>query len=157
MADTEDWDINLATLTNTINNLDSIQRKAMKAAANAVAPRLVEATPLRVSPKQGGNSLKEGELKESVRTHVEKDKETGKLCAVVDFGKHTWIAHLVDVGHNAPYSKVGIQLGQQIDSAKSTPAYPFIREVQDSERTTAQEAYEAAMTEGMNESLQGKH
>ena len=152
----DQWEANLAALENTINSIEKIQRKALKAAAEAVAPRLAEAAPLRVSAKQGGNSLPEGALKESVRPHVVRDKDTGQLQAVVDFGKNTWIAHIVDIGHNPPHSVIGLKLGQDVDSSKTTPAHPFIREVQDSERSNAQKAYEEAITAGMNEALQGK-
>lgn len=156
MADdgTDAWEHNEAGLQNLIDNYDTIQRNALQAAADAVAPRLIDAAPRRVDEKRGGNSLPEYALKGAVRARVALDKITGKLQAVIDFGKLTWLAHIVDIGHNPPHSVLAIKLGHEI-TGKPTPAHPFVRAVQDSQQKTAQAAYTAAMTEGMTRALKG--
>lgn len=151
---TDAWEQNEAGLKNLINDYDTIQRKALLAAGQAVAPRLIDATPKRSSDSRGGNSLPIYALKGAVRAHVAPDKETGKLQAVIDFGKLTWIAHIVDIGHNPPHSVLAIKLGREI-TGKPTQAHPFVRAVQDSQQKTAQAAYSAAMTEGITRALKG--
>ncbi len=149
-----DWDAGISGLQNLIDSFDAINRKALKAAAEAVAPRLAEAAPERIDEKHGGNSLPPGALKAAVRSTVQKDKETGKLQAVVDFGIHTWRAHIVDIGHQPPYSNLAKKVGREV-TAKPTPAYPFVRAVQDTQQQVAQAAYAEAMTNGTNKALKG--
>ena len=148
------WDANLAGLQNVIDDYEALQRKALKAAAEAVAPRLIDAAPVRVSEKQGGNSLPEYALKGSVRAKVEKGKD-GKLLAVVDFGKCTHIAYFVDRGHQPPHAKLAKRLNRRA-SGQNTPAHPFIRSVQDSSRALAQTTYEESLTNSIKAALGGK-
>lgn len=156
MADngTKGFDENIAKLERMADALPAIERNALQAAADAVAPRLIDATPVRVSEKQGGNSLADYELKAAVRPHVGFDRSRGKLQAIIDFGKLTWIAHIVDVGHNAPFSRLAKKLGRS--TGRNTPAHPFVRATQDAQLATARKAYQAAMTEGINAALRGK-
>lgn len=121
---------------------DRIQREALMAAGKVIMPALLAATPVKTVP--GG--LPEGALKASVRarTHLSKDGEAP--TETIDFGKHSWIAHIVDIGHVNPTATKGL---------KHTPAYPFIRDVEEATHAEAVEAYVSTLQAGINKALEG--
>lgn len=149
------WDQQVADLEALASQFKNIERKALRAVANAIKPRLAEAAPVRVSPQQGGNSLPEGALKAAVRGTVNMGDGSKPPTAIVDFGNLSYIAHMVDVGHRAPHARALTRAGHAI-TGKPTPAHPFVRSVQDSSQQLAQETFQTAMQAGIEEALAGK-
>lgn len=147
-----DWTQQVGDLQALASQFGAIQKKALRAVANAIKPRLAEAAPVRVSPQQGGNSLPEGALRDAVRGTVRMGDGSEPPSAIVDFGKLSYIAHIVDVGHRAPHARALSRAGYK-PTGKPTPAHPFVRSVQDSSASLAQETFEAAMTAGITEAL----
>jgi hypothetical protein len=123
--------------------IDQIQRDGLRAAGAVIKPALVEATPERTDPIYG-KSLPKGALKAAIRTRVQIGKDGEPSTEIVDFGKLSYIAHIVDVGHANPTAKKGM---------KHTPAYPFIREVEDATREEAIEAYTTTVQAGIDKVL----
>lgn len=123
---------------------DKIQRDALRAVGNVIKPALIAATPTRKTPAYG-KALPEGALKDAVRavSHLGKDGEAP--TETVDFGKLSYIAHIVDHGHVNVRSK----------KRTHTPAYPFIRAVEETTRAEAAEVYVATLQAGINKVLQG--
>lgn len=153
MAD--DWQAQIERMESMVDDFEAIQKRALMAAAEAVAPLLEAAAPERVDEAQGGKSMPQGALKASVRPFVRKNKDTGLLQACLDFGrKYSWVAYIVDRGHRAPYAKFKSKLGKA--AGRSTAAHPFIRAVKDSSFETAQAAYAESMAEQMTAALKGK-
>lgn len=145
-----------AGLQNLIDNWEQIERRALKAVTAVLVPRLREAAPARVSTRQGGNSLPNGALKTACRgvVHVGKSGDDPST-ARADFGKYTWIAHIVDRGHDAPYERAlkRANATSRAITHRPTPPHPFVRAVQDSTAAAAQTAFSEAMTKGMTEAL----
>lgn len=152
---TNEWDQQVADLEALAAQFRNIERQALRAVANAIKPRLAEAAPVRVSPQQGGNSLPEGALNAAVRGTVNMGDGNKPPTASVDFGKLSYIAHMVDVGHRAPHARALTRAGHVI-TGKPTPAHPFVRSVQDSSQELAQTTFEEAMTAGIEAALEGK-
>ena len=123
--------------------IDRIQRSALRAAGNVIAPALEAATPIKTEP--GG--LPDGALKAAVRMRTRLPKDGEAPAEIIDFGKHSWIAHIVDHGHINPTAKKGL---------KHTPAYPFVRDVEEATHAEAVEAYVSTMQAGINKVLEGK-
>lgn len=150
-----DWEQNIANLESLASQFKDIERKALRKVASEIKPRLAQATPTgRVGPHQGGNSLPLGTLKGNVRGRVVSATADSPAAAIVDFGKYTWIANIVDRGHRAPHARALSRAGHKV-SGKPTPAHPFVRAVQDSSQAQAQETYTAAMTAEINKVLTG--
>lgn len=122
---------------------DEIQREALRAAGNVIKPALITATPERTD-KVYGKSLPAGALKKAVRASARLGKDGAPGTETVSFGKLTYIAHIVDIGHANPTAKKG---------RKHTPAYPFIRAVEDATREEALEAYVSTVQAGINRVL----
>lgn len=122
---------------------DEIQREGLRAAGDVIKPALVTATPERTDEVYG-KSLPAGALKEAVRASAKLGKDGAPGIETVHFGKLSYIAHIVDIGHVNPTAKKGL---------KHTPAYPFIREVEDATRQEATEAYIEAVQAGINKIL----
>jgi hypothetical protein len=125
---------------------DKIQRDALRAVGAVIKPALIAATPLRKT-KAYGRELAEGALKAAVRATTRLGKDGAASTETVHFGKLSYIAHIVDHGHVNVNAKKG---------RKHTPAYPFIREVEEATRTEAAEAYLATLQAGVNKVLEGK-
>jgi hypothetical protein len=110
---------------------DRIQRAALNAAGTVIMEGLESVTPVRVSPVYG-KSLPEGALKEAIRKRVVLPKDGSAPEVNVDFGKLSYIANIVDIGHVNANAKTG---------RSHTPAHPFIRSAEESTRADAAEAY----------------
>lgn len=113
---------------------DRIQRAALRAAGNVIKDALIPATPTRKTTVYG-KSLPAGALKAAVRTRIKLPKDGEPASATVDFGKLTYIAHIVDVGH----------MDAMNGGRTHTPAYPFISAVEDSSLESAADAYLTTM------------
>ncbi len=144
-----------AALQNLTDNWEAIERKALRAVTAVIVPRLKEAAPIRVSTQQGGNSLPNGAFRTKCRGKIHLGKGgDDPSTATADFGDITWIANIVDKGHRAPHSRLLIRKGKPI-TGKPTPAHPFVRSVQDSTASAAQQAYEDAINQGSKDALNG--
>src|SRR5665213_6126 len=122
---------------------DEIQREALRAAGDVIKSALVTATPERTD-KVYGKSLPAGALKAAVRSTAKVGKDGTPGVETVNFGKLSYIAHIVDIGHINPTAKKGL---------KHTPAYPFIRGVEDATREEALEAYTTTVQAGIERVL----
>jgi hypothetical protein len=125
---------------------DEIQRAALKAVGDVIKPALVAATRVRKT-KVYGKSLPEGALKAAIRARTSLGKDGAAPMETVDFGKLSYIAYIVDHGHVNANAKEG---------RKHTPAYPFIRGVEDATRDEALEVYMATLQQGINKVLEGE-
>lgn len=152
MGTTNNWDAQVGNLQALASQFGTIERNALRAVANAIKPRLAEATPVRGIALGGYGPLPEGALKSAVQGHVNMGDGTTPPTASVDFGKLSYIAHMVDVGHRAPHARALSRAGHT-PTGKPTPAHPFVRSVQDSSAALAQQTFEDAMTKGINEAL----
>ena len=153
MAD-NNWNKQTDALEALAQSFGTIQQQALRAVVGAIKPRVIEATPVQVSGEQGGDTLQPGQLKASVRGRVLKQTAENSAKAVVDWGKQSWIANIVDRGHRAPHART-LQRAGRTTTGKPTPAHPFVRAVQDGTAAAAQTAYEESMTEQMTKALQG--
>lgn len=153
MAD--NWDEQVQGLENLASQFGAIERKALRAVANAIKPILQAKTPVRGLAEGAMGPLPEGALRNAVRGHVDMGDGTKPPAAVVDFGPLSYVAHMVDVGHRAPHARTLARAGRSI-TGKPTPAHPFVRSVQDSSASLAQSTFEDAMTEGITNALEGK-
>lgn len=122
---------------------DRIQRAALNAAGAVIAAGLESVTPVRVSPAYG-KALPEGALKEAIRKRVVLPKDGTAPEVDVDFGKLTYIANIVDIGHVNANAKTG---------RSHTPAYPFIRSAEEATRAEAADAYLSTLQTLINEEL----
>lgn len=122
---------------------DRIQRAALNAAGAVIVGTLRTVTPERTDEVYG-KSLPAGALKRAVRKRVRLPKDGQAPEVDVDFGKLTYIAHIVDIGHVNANAKGGV---------KHTPAYPFIRGAEDSSRADAADAYLATMQAEIDEEM----
>lgn len=125
--------------------IDQIQRESLRTAGNVIKAALIAATPTRVTTAYG-DDLPPDALKEAVRAVARLGKNGEASTETVDFGKLSYIAHMVDIGHVNPTAKNPNKL-------KHTPAHPFIREVEDATREEALDAYVSTMQAGINEVL----
>lgn len=123
--------------------IDAIERRALKAVGNVIAPALVAATPERA--KAYGKSLPKGALKAAVRARTRLGKNGESSVETVDFGKLSYIAHAVDIGHVNANAKQG---------RKHTPAHPFVRGVEDATHDAATDAYLETLEAGIVEVLE---
>ena len=146
MAD-NDWSEGIANLESLAAQFAEIERKALRAVADVIRPRLAQAAPVRVNAKQGGNSLPEDALKAAVRGHIHKGTSVDDPTQViVDFGK---LSHI-----RAPHARALSRAGLKV-TGKPTAAHPFVRSVQDSSAAAAQTAYEETMQMEIEKVLQG--
>lgn len=122
---------------------DRIQRTALRAAGNVIAEELESVTPIRVTTAYG-DSLPEGALKEAIRVRVSVPKDGEAPSTTVDFGKLSYIAHIVDIGHLNANAK---------DGRRHTPAHPFIRAAEAASHEAAADAYLASMQEQIDEEM----
>ena len=148
------WNEQTGNLEALASQFGAIERKALRAVANVIKPRLAEAAPVRVSEEQSGTSLPQGALRDAVQGHVNMGDGTNPPTATIDFGKLSHIAHMVDAGHRAPHAKAFTRAGHAV-TGRPTPAHPFVRSVQDSSAELAQQTFETAMTEGITAALEG--
>jgi hypothetical protein len=123
--------------------IDQIQREGLRAAGAVIKPALIEATPERTD-KVYGKSLPKGALKGAVRATAKVGKDGAPGVETVNFGKLSYIAHIVDVGHANPTARKGL---------KHTPARAFIRKVEDATREEAIDAYVTTVQAGINKVL----
>jgi hypothetical protein len=109
-----------------------------------IAAELELATPVRVPPVYG-RALPEGALKGGVRKRVVLPKDGSAPEVDVDFGKLSYIAHAVDIGHVNANAQTG---------RSHTPAHPFIRAVEEATRAEAAEAYLSTARTLINQELE---
>ena len=147
-----DWDVKATgfkELSETLLSLangetaDRIQRSALSAAGDVILDGLESATPIRASTVYG-KSLPEGALRDALRKRISLPRDGTAAEVDVDFGKLSFIAHIVDIGHVNANAKTG---------RTHTPAYPFIRSTEDATRSEAADAYLSTMREGINREL----
>lgn len=151
---TEQMARNLDVLVTTLKD---IERHALKSAVQVVKTRLIQATPERVSAKQGGDSLEPGALKAAIRAgvHVGDGSSEDPSTTIVDFGRLSHIADFVDRGHQPPHSRAFKRAGIAVDEEKNTPAHPFVRNVEDTTREAAANAYAETIESEIGKVLNG--
>lgn len=111
---------------------DRIQRRALLAAGRVMKTALTAATPVR-QDKVYGKSLPAGALKAAIRLSINLPKDGSAPYARVHFGKLSYIAHAVDIGHVNANAVKGGRL--------HTPAHPFIRVTGDAIKAEVADAY----------------
>lgn len=122
---------------------DRIQSDALRNAGNVIKNELIAATPLRKTTAYG-QALPEGALRDAIRLRIKLPKDGEAASATVDFGKLTFIAHIVDVGHVDAMS----------GGRTHTPAHPFIRAVEDASLEASTDAYLTTMQSEINEVIE---
>jgi hypothetical protein len=133
--------------------LPQIERAGLRSVNEVVKPALIEATSVASKePSELSTALPIGKLRESVRARVLEPRNGLGRAAVVDFGKYGHVADWVDAGH--VLVKGGRKgKGREIGHVE---AKPFVRAVQDSMQTEAEEAMvagaEAEVDRILNES-----
>jgi hypothetical protein len=137
----------------TVKDLPQIERAGLRSVNEVVKPALIEATPVALqTPSELSTALPVGKLKSSVRARVLEPRNGLGRAAVVDFGKYGYIANWVDAGH--VLVKGGRKgKGREIGHVE---AKPFIRAVQDSLQTEAEEAMVAGAEAEVEQILNGR-
>lgn len=128
----------------TTKDLPQIERAGLREVNNVVKPALIEAAPIaEKQPSPLSTALPIGKLKGAVRARVLEPRNGLGRAAVVDFGKYNYVANWVDGGHalvRGGRKGKGTVIGH-------VPAHPFIRAVQDTMQSEAEEAMVAGAEE----------
>jgi hypothetical protein len=135
----------------TVKDLPQIERAGLREVNVVVKPALIEATPVASKqPSELSTSLPIGKLRESVRPRVLEPRGDLGRAAVVDFGKYSHVANWVDAGH------VLVKGGRKGREIGHVAARPFIRAVEDSLQTEAEEAMVAGAEAEVEQILNGR-
>lgn len=119
---------------------EALQRKALNAAGAVIAAELESVTPVKTI-KTAGSSLPQGALKAAIRRRTSIPSDGSAPSTTVNFGKLSYIAHIVDIGHVDFNSK----------GRTHTPAHPFIRGAEAASHDKAAAAYIETMRAGVEE------
>lgn len=137
----------------TTKDLPEIEKAGLRGVNAVVKPAMLAATPVAEQlPSALSTALPIRKLNESVRARVLEPRNGLGRAAVVDFGKVSYVANYVDGGHILV--KGGRKgKGQAIGHVQ---AIPFVRTVQDSTQTEAEEAMVACADAEIDRILNGR-
>lgn len=135
------------------NDLPQIERAGLSEVNKVVKPALIEATPIAAKePTELSKALPIGKLRESVRARVLEPRGDLGRAAVIDFGKYNHVANWVDAGH-------ALVKGGRTGKGKAighVAAKPFVRTVQDTLQTEAEEAMVAGAEAEVDRIINGR-
>lgn len=125
--------------------IEALQRKALRAAGAVIKAELRAVTPVRETKGRGKRALPIGAMKAAIRSRVSVPADGSAPSVTVDFGKLTYLAHIVDIGH------VDFKSGGRTH----TPAHPFVRGADEASHDRAAAAYVETLRAGVREIMNG--